>query len=117
MKANACLRIQKRVTQTARLCLPLFAGLLVCLQIAPSVGAQAFTDTAIPNLASPPQMPGSEWSFTKEVNEVNVLFVATRHGKFIRDVSQKDITVLDDKKAPAAIVGFRTEQGLPLRIG
>ena len=117
MKADASLRIQEWVAETARLCLPLFAGLLVCLGITPSLNAQDFTDSAIPNVLSHAQMPGSEWSFTKEVNEVNVLFVATRHGKFIRDLSQNDVVVLDDKKPPAAILGFRTEQELPLRVG
>jgi VWFA-related protein len=58
-----------------------------------------------------------EWSFTKEVNEVNLVFVAMRNGKFIDDLSQNEITVLDDKKPPAAIVGFRSERELPLRVG
>jgi len=117
MNANVCLSIAKRVAQATRLFVPLFAGLLVCLEIALSLVAQAFTDSAIPNIPSHTQMPGSEWSFTKEVNEVNVLFVATRRGKFIRDLSQNDVVVLDDKKPPAAILGFRTEQELPLRVG
>jgi VWFA-related protein len=117
MKADARLWIERRVARTARLFWPLFEGFLVCLQIAPSVGAQAFTDTDISNVPPRAQMPAVEWSLTKEVNEVNVSFVAMRHGKFIRDVSQNDITVLDDRKAPAAILGFRTEQGLPLRVG
>jgi hypothetical protein len=88
---------------------PSLGGLLVCLQMAPSVGAQAFTNRPIPKAPWRTQMSSREWSFTKEVNEVNVLFVATRHGKFIRDLSQKDIIVVDDKKAPEAILGFRTE--------
>jgi VWFA-related protein len=62
-------------------------------------------------------MSASEWSLTKEVNEVNVLFVATRRGKFIGGLSQNDLVVLDDKKPPAAVLGFRTEQDLPLRVG
>jgi Ca-activated chloride channel family protein len=59
----------------------------------------------------------SEWVWTKHVNEVNVLFVAARKGKLIRDLSQNDISVRDDDKPPAAIVGFRTELELPLRVG
>lgn len=117
MKADACLWTEKRVARTARLCLPLFGGLLVCLQISSSIAAQAFTDRTIPKTPWRPQMSSSEWSFTKEVNEVNVLFVATHHGKFIGDLSQNDVVVLDDKKPPAAILGFRAEQGLPLRVG
>src|SRR6266478_3967093 len=59
----------------------------------------------------------SEWVWTKHVNEVNVLFVAAHKGKLIRDLSQNDISVRDDDKPPAAIVGFRTELELPLRVG
>ena len=65
-----------------------------------------------------PENPGmsSEWSIKKQVNEVNVLFVASQGGRFIEDLSRSDITVRDDNKAPAAILGFRTEKELPLRV-
>jgi Ca-activated chloride channel homolog len=58
-----------------------------------------------------------EWLLTKEVNEVNVLFVATRKGKVVGDLSRNDISVRDDNKPPMAILGFRTELELPLRVG
>jgi len=52
------------------------------------------------------------------VNEVNVLFIATdKHGKFVRDLSQKDFTILDDHKPPQAILNFRRETDLPLDLG
>src|SRR5215470_5545388 len=54
--------------------------------------------------------PTSEWSLKKQVNEVNVLFVASRGGRFVDNLSQDDVTVRDDNKAPAAILGFRTEK-------
>ena len=65
-----------------------------------------------------PENPGvaSAWSIKKQVNEVNVLFVATRGRRFLGDLSQSDITVQDDNKPPAAILGFRTEKELPLRV-
>jgi len=65
-----------------------------------------------------PDNPGmsSEWSIKKQVNEVNVLFVAAQGRRFIGDLSRSDITVRDDNKAPAAILGFRTEKELPLRV-
>ena len=65
-----------------------------------------------------PENPGmsSEWSIKKQVNEVNVLFVASQGRRFIEDLSRSDITVRDDNKAPAAIMGFRTEKELPLRV-
>ena len=58
----------------------------------------------------------SEWSIKKQVNEVNVLFVAAKGSRFVGDLSRSDITVQDDNKAPAAILGFRTEKDLPLRV-
>lgn len=58
-----------------------------------------------------------EWLLTKQVTEVNVLFVAARKGKPVGDLSRDDISVRDDNKVPAAILGFRTEQSLPLRVG
>jgi Ca-activated chloride channel homolog len=58
-----------------------------------------------------------EWLLTKQVNEVNVLFVATRKGKAAGDLSRNDISVRDDDKPPTAILGFRTELELPLRVG
>jgi Ca-activated chloride channel homolog len=61
--------------------------------------------------------PDGEWSFRKQVNEVNVLFVAARHGKPVSDLTRNDITVVDDNKPAAAIVAFRTERELPLRVG
>ena len=54
----------------------------------------------------------------KRVSEVNVLFTATdRHGKFVRDLNQRDFTILDDHKPPQAIVNFRREVDLPLELG
>jgi len=58
-----------------------------------------------------------EWLLTKQVNEVNVLFVAARRGKAVGGLSQDDISVRDDNRPPTAILGFRTELALPLRIG
>jgi Ca-activated chloride channel homolog len=53
-----------------------------------------------------------------QVNEVNVLFIATdKHGKFVRDLSQNDFTILDDHKPPQAIVNFHRETDLPLHLG
>jgi Ca-activated chloride channel family protein len=53
-----------------------------------------------------------------QVNEVNVLFIATdKHGKFVRDLTQKDFTILDDHKPPETIVNFHRETDLPLHLG
>jgi VWFA-related protein len=54
----------------------------------------------------------------KRVDEVNVLFIATdRHGKFVRNLNQKDFAILDDHKPPQAIVNFRRETDLPIELG
>jgi hypothetical protein len=62
---------------------------------------------------------GSEttWSFRKQVNEVNVLFVAKRHGRLVSGLTENDIRVTDDGKPAEAILGFHTEQDLALRVG
>ncbi len=52
------------------------------------------------------------------VNEVNVLFIATdKHGKFVRNLSEGDFSILDDHKPPQAILNFRRETDLPLHLG
>ena len=52
------------------------------------------------------------------VNEVNVLFIAMdKHGKFVRDLNQKDFNILDDNKPPQSIVRFSQQTDLPLQIG
>jgi VWFA-related protein len=54
----------------------------------------------------------------KSVNEVNVVFTVTdKRGRFINDLQQSDVQVLDDKKHPTAINSFRSETDLPLRVG
>ncbi len=57
-------------------------------------------------------------TFRTRVNEVNVLFIATdKHGKFVRDLTQNDFSILDDHKPPQAILNFRRETDLPLHLG
>jgi VWFA-related protein len=54
----------------------------------------------------------------KRVDEVNVLFIATdRHGKFVRNLNEKDFAILDDHKPPQSIVNFRRETDLPIELG
>lgn len=52
------------------------------------------------------------------VNEVNLVFTVTdKHGRFIKDLKQADISLLDDNKPPAKVEDFRSETDLPLRVG
>ena len=54
----------------------------------------------------------------KRVDEVNVLFIATdKKGKFVRNLEQRDFSILDDHKPPQAILNFRRETDLPLQLG
>ncbi len=62
--------------------------------------------------------PNSVITIQKRVNEVNVLFIATdKHGKFVRDLSKSDFSILDDHKPPQAIVNFTQQTDLPLQLG
>jgi Ca-activated chloride channel homolog len=70
--------------------------------------------------ASVPDDPqsGALLTIHKRVDEVNVLFIATdKHGKFVRDLSESDFSILDDHKPPQSIVNFRRETNLPLHLG
>ena len=51
------------------------------------------------------------------VDEVSVMFAATDHGKSVRNLASSDVEVLDDNLSPKAIVHFRNEAQLPLRLG
>lgn len=55
------------------------------------------------------------WTLRKQVNEVQVLFTASRHGKFISGLTENDVKVRDNDK-PADILAFRDQSNLPLRI-
>jgi Ca-activated chloride channel family protein len=96
--------------------LRLLALILIFVGICPAAYTQQCADCATNALVEDPVSSG-EWLLTKQVNEVSVIFVAVRKGKAVGDLSQKDILVRDDGKTPTAILGFRTEQALPLRVG
>jgi len=51
------------------------------------------------------------------VDEVNVLFAATDHGRSITDLQKSDVSIRDGGKTPAVITSFRNEAQLPLRMG
>jgi len=51
------------------------------------------------------------------VDEVSILFAATDHGKSVVNLTTADIGVRDDGKSPNAILNFRNESQLPLRLG
>jgi Ca-activated chloride channel homolog len=76
------------------------------------------TTAATPTPADSPDDQNSVLTIKTRVNEVNVLFIATdKHGKFVRDLSEKDFSILDDHKPPQAILNFKRETDLPLHLG
>src|SRR5215472_4495605 len=52
------------------------------------------------------------------VEEVNVVFTVTdKHGKFVKDLKQREFKILDDNRAPKEVKHFESETNLPLRVG
>jgi Ca-activated chloride channel family protein len=94
----------------------LFGFLAVSGVIRPAAYAQDCPQCPANAVPEAPVSTG-EWLLTKQVTEVNVLFVALRNGQPVGDLSQSDLSVADDNKPPAAVLGFRTESDLPMRVG
>jgi Ca-activated chloride channel homolog len=106
------------------LVLLLLSGLPLCAQsnYYPSPGNLSSSGTAfvasVPASSLASDSDDSVLTIKKRVNEVNVLFIATdKHGKFVRNLSADDFTILDDHKPPQSIVNFRSETDLPLELG
>ncbi|MGH9579537.1 MAG: VWA domain-containing protein [Terriglobales bacterium] len=87
------------------------------------VAAPAASTASPPSAASVPRPSETDQdsaitTFTKRVDEVNVVFTVTdKRGRFVKDLTRKDFAVLDDKKPVLSVVNFRAETDLPLRVG
>ena len=55
--------------------------------------------------------------FRASVDEVALFFTATDRGKSVMDLTVSDVGVRDDNRPPEALLGFRNESQLPLRLG
>src|SRR6201996_9175284 len=83
----------------------------------------AQTQPAIPAQPNGQQPAGQkpddkQYTITTSVNEVDLVFTVTdKHGRFIKDLQQRDFALLDDQKAPAQVYSFTQETNLPLRVG
>ncbi len=87
----------------------------LCAQSDPTLSSATLNAYSNPPVEDDPQ---AGFTIHKRVDEVNVLFIATdKHGKFVRDLSQKDFSILDDHKPPQSILNFRRETDLPLHLG
>jgi len=71
------------------------------------------------NGAQPEPEPGVPVETIKVgVNEVNLIFTVTdKRGRFVKDVRQEDLKILDDNKPPKAVRSFISQTDLPLRVG
>ncbi|HSB74553.1 MAG TPA: hypothetical protein VLC12_02830, partial [Terriglobales bacterium] len=89
--------------------------MVICVAAGLGLGARAQEC----NACAPPQTllatAANSWTLRKQVNEVEVLFTASRHGRFITGLTENDVQVRDNNK-PALIVDFRDQDNLPLRV-
>jgi Ca-activated chloride channel homolog len=76
---------------------------------APTVSAP-LRDPRGPTISTP-------WIIRKTVDEVALLFAATDHGKSVTNLTSQDVRIRDNDEPPAAVVDFRSEAELPLRLG
>lgn len=92
----------------------------------PPVAAGAQAPATTPGAPAPtvsgPQQGGTDdeanTTFKVQVNEVNLIFAVTdKHGRFVTGLRQENFGLLDDGKPPIAVVGFRQQTNLPLRVG
>ena len=98
-------------------CVPVARSQSAYVSGAPSLNGYGAAANASPE-ASADDPQGAMITLHARVNEVNVLFIATdKHGKFVRDLTQNDFSILDDHKPPQAILNFRRETDLPLHLG
>jgi VWFA-related protein len=88
---------------------------------APSTASSAGT-VASPPTGSPSSRSSSDdvplTTIIKRVNEVNVVFTVTdKRGRFVRDLTEKNFSVLDDRNPVKNIRYFNAQTDLPLRVG
>jgi Ca-activated chloride channel homolog len=91
--------------------------LLLSVVIASSARAQDCFHCVSSGFTPDPTLGEEAWTIKKQVNEVNLWFTASVHGKFVGDLTKDDITIQDDGEIPAAILEFRPQHDLPLRVG
>jgi len=82
-----------------------------CTECGSMVAVTQAVDTPAPGTGS------AVTTFRAAADEVAMFFAATDHGKSATDLTVSDITLQDDSQPPHAILGFRNESQLPLRLG
>ena len=71
--------------------------------------------STMPHRPGGPNMP--DMVMRASVDEVSLFFAATNHGRSVTGLKGSDIAIRDNQQPPAAILGFRSEAELPLRLG
>jgi Ca-activated chloride channel family protein len=62
--------------------------------------------------------PDSMFTYTKQVDEVNMLFTVTdRKGRLVSNLSRQDFRLLDNHETPGRIHYFQKQSELPLKVG
>jgi VWFA-related protein len=80
----------------------------------PALGSAANAVTPAAKNIPPDDIP----KIVAHSDEVNVIFTVTdKHGKFVKDLKQNQLRVLDDNRPPREIKSFASETDLPLRVG
>jgi Ca-activated chloride channel homolog len=82
----------------------------------PAPGESISSSSSVPDAKESSASTGGT-VFKVNVEEVAVFFAATDHGKSITNLTPSDIQIHDNNQPPDAILGFRNESQLPLRLG
>lgn len=108
--------------------MPAHKALIVLIACAFLAAAAAQSQTSSPAPAATPEpgaaasaTPGTDdspYKFGVRTDLVNVIFTVTdKHGRFIKDLKQSDIKILDNNLPPRQVMNFEAETDLPLRVG
>ncbi len=89
-----------------------------CESCSPAIALASPAPYASPGaFLDPSQSKPSAPTFRVSVNEVAIFFAAMDHGKPITNLAPSDVAIRDNSQPPDAILGFRNESQLPLRLG
>ena len=81
-------------------------------------GASRNTGSGAAAPLATPRPDDSPYKFGVRTDLVNVIFTVTdKHGRFIKDLKQNDIKILDNNLPPKQVMNFEAETDLPLRVG
>jgi Ca-activated chloride channel homolog len=101
---------QKQVAEAERMCVG-------CFDANVPQPAMSNVDPTSPPAPEPVSRGDSGWVLHKSVDEVALFFAATDHGRSVSDLTQQEVSIRDDHQVPAAVIGFRNQSELPLRLG